>query len=240
MFRALLLTGIVIGLCGCGAETAAVATLGYIAPIGGDFTLDTDPATPQLERGQLDQVINIQIGAGWDQFYDTSFEVTGTTDLDDLAKACPQFTGMVVARSLTALIPENGKVCFKARFENESTLVLDDGRRLLRNFPLNLDVGSWVNVNDGSQLFRFDQVAGTTFSGCEMKDGKLTPVAGEFISSDIDNGVFASIKSLTVQRVSGEETYTGVFEGASGMRLQRGNAELLLQRQTAEPSCVAG
>lgn len=51
MFRVLLLTGMAIGLCGCGAETAAVATLGYIAPIGGDFTLDTDPATPQLERG---------------------------------------------------------------------------------------------------------------------------------------------------------------------------------------------
>ncbi len=240
MFRMLLLAAVVASLPGCGAETAALASIGYIAPIGGDFTLDTDPSTPQLERGQRSQVINIQIGPAWDQFYDTEFEVTGTTDVDDLSKICPQFTGLVAERNMTAFVPATGKVCFKADFDNESTLILDDGRRLLRNFPVNLDAGSWVNVNDGKQVFRFDQVVGTVFSGCELKVGAVTPVLGEFIAADIDNGVIASIKSLAVQRAAGAKTYSGTFEGASGIRLRLGKEEILLQRQMAEPSCAAG
>jgi hypothetical protein len=240
MLRTSLLAVVLLALQGCGAETAAIATIGYIAPIGGDFTLDTDPSTPQLETGGIGEVINIQIGPAWDQFYDTKFEVTGTTNLADLGAACPEFTGLVDERSLTAFIPATGKVCFSAHFDNESTLVLSDGRRLLRNFPVTLDVGSWVNINDARQVFRFDTVTGTAFSGCELKGSSITPVAGEFIEADIRNGVLASIKFLTVQRASGAENYSGFFEGASGLRLKSGRSEILLQRQRGEPTCTAG
>ena len=221
-------------LSGCGAETAALA-IGYIAPIGGDFNQDTYLATPQLEGNG--KVINIQIGAGWDQFYDTDFEVTGTTNLDGLVTSCPDFTGIVAMRNFTAFIPASGKVCFKGHFDNESTLVLSDGRRLLRNFPVDLKTGSWVNINRNSQRFKFDRVVGNTFSGCEIVSNVITPVVGEFVPSDINNGVTASITSLIVQRGTGSEVFSGQFEGASGIRLRSQGKEILLQRQAVEVAC---
>ncbi len=236
MIRKCKLAVVVALLSGCGAETAVVA-IGYIAPIGGDFTQDTDLSTPQLEAGAPKKFINIQIGDGWDQFYDTKFEVTGTTNLDGFDANCTAFTGLVSERSITSFIPGTQKVCFKGSFRNESTLELSDGRRLLRNFPLNLDSGSWVNINDVTQIFKFDRIVGNTFSGCEIAGSQVTPVIGEFISSDIDNGVLASIKSLVVQRASGTQLFTGQFEGASGIRLSSNGKQILLQRQKNEVLC---
>jgi hypothetical protein len=222
-------------LSGCGAETAVVASIGYIAPIGGDFNEDTDTTTPQLESSG--KVINIQIGDGWDQFYDTRFDVTGTTDLDGLIDSCSSFTGIVDQRHIDAFSSGSNSICFSGDFENESTLVLDDGRRLLRNFPIDLASGSWENIDNSKQLFKFDAVAGNSFTGCEIADNSITPVTGVFTASDINNGVLASIPQFTIQRSTGSEQYTGEFRGASGIILSSADKQIKLQRKDRISSC---
>ncbi len=237
MTRGIVLAWLAALLSGCGAETATVAAIGYIAPIGGDFTHDTDPMTPQLEAADPPETINIQIGDGWDQFYDTKFEVTGTADITGLPAGCEQFVGLVDERGISAFKTGTSTRCFDGEFLNESTLKLTDGRLLLRDFPVVLDAGTWVNIRDDRQQFVFDRVVGTSFSGCEIVNGHVTPVIGEFVASDIANGVLASVKSLVVQRAGGPESYSGTFEGASGIRLNGSGGEILLQRRNVVTKC---
>lgn len=222
-------------LAGCGAEALVLANLGFIAPIGGDFNEDADPSTVALE--QTGRVINIQIGDTWDQFYDSKFGVTGTTDLDSLA-ACASFTGEVKERTLTAY--PKGKPdtrCFTAEFENESVLLLNDGTRLMRNFPVDLTTGVWVNINNEDQLFKFESLIDTSFTGCEIFKGEKTPLAGLLTLPNIDAGIFATIDSLMVQRPHGGELFSGSFHGASGIRLNSGQDELRLERREIIASC---
>jgi hypothetical protein len=231
-----LLIGSVLIACG-GGELAVIATLGYIAPIGGDFNEDGDVDTPALEA--TGHAVNIQIGEGWNQFFDSEFEVTGTTDLEQYAAVCPEFTGEVSERNFTAFTQvDPSTVCFQGEFENESVLVLDDGTRLLRDFPIDLRTGVWVNINDENQLFKLEEDLGNnTIGGCEIVSGAVSPVVGSFVQSDVASGIIASIDSFTIQHDDEDLSFTGNFQGVSGIKLTNGETELLLERRDQTASC---
>ncbi|MGF1546753.1 MAG: hypothetical protein ACFCUG_05470 [Thiotrichales bacterium] len=232
--------------CGGGAEIV-LATLGFVAPIGGDFNEDGIPATPALDATGL--AINIQIGTGWNQLYDEKFVIVGFYGLSDKKSRCTAFNGDVNGRSVVAYEDDDqngvrGAQCFRGTFENESVLVLADGRRLLRNFPLDLTTGVWSDIRDSNRKFRFEQLLDPatpgsqgSFSGCELRGATVTAVQGVFTRSDVANAIFAGIDQLTIQRVAGDEIWSGAFVGNSGLRLTRGTQELLLERRAESASC---
>lgn len=224
------------GLPGCGGETLALASIGFIAPIGGNFNEDGDLSTTALEA--TGHVINIQIGTEWDQFYDTRFNVTGTTDLNQLELKCPEFSGTVDGKTLTAVSASDSTTeCFSATFANESRLILDDGTQLLRNFPINLSEGTWVNINRESQEFKFEQQFDNSFSGCEIENSVITPVNGTLTQADVSSGVLAAIPQLNIQKAKGSEIFQGKFEGSSGIVLKKSGKEIRLQRRKKESEC---
>ena len=231
--------------CGGGAGVAALANLGFIAPIGGDFTLDEDPSTLGLDISSgNEKSINIQIQTEpqtdeqWDNYFFESFEITGSNSDLLIGEECLNFNGTVRGFEVSAVSASDPEIlCFEGNFENEIVLRLSDGSRLMRReFFVDLTTGTWVNINDESQRFVFDS-SSNLFSGCEITANDTSIVTGELVDTDLNQGTVAFISELLVQRASGTQAYTGKLRGNSGLVLTSGDEEIRLERRDQESNC---
>ncbi len=246
-FAALSVATLLLGGCAGGAEVA-LATLGFIAPIGGTFSEDGDLTTPALDDTGFGITLNVDISVQQNPLYLTDFAVSGFNSLQDASDGCGNILGQITGTQVIAYEDKNGvrgAECFRGQFANANVLVLADGRRLLRNFSPDLTSGVWQDIRNSNRRFRFDEQvvpanagAQGSFAGCELAGSVITPVQGAYTASDVGNGVYPPrIDTFIIQRAAGGEIWSGEIVGLSGIRLTQGNRELLLERRNETASC---
>ncbi|HEY6133282.1 MAG TPA: hypothetical protein VIW70_04835 [Rubrivivax sp.] len=220
----------------CGGDVIAV--LGALGAAGGDFTLDANPATAQLETRLSDPGnpfsdplgINIQVDDGangglGENLFDESFPVR--VNSGSLGGAnCAGVTGRITGDRL-----DLGN-CFRGRYENVNRVVSDDGTVVLRfdSFSPNLSIGIWVDIQQTSRRIKFI----SNSAGCELKSGTPTgnAVTVEQVDSDASTGAIDSMKNF---RIGDRVWAQGEYVGASGLRLTGGQDTLELERRRDDP-----
>jgi hypothetical protein len=211
----------------CGGETLAV--IGAIGAAGGDFPLDANGATPQLEDspnpagGTYSLNIN-PVPFNDEYLFAESYDVRAGDSSALPGVVCNGVTGTMAGNRLD-LGP-----CFRGRYTNANRLVSDDGKTVLlyRDFEPKLDRGIWVDIRKPSRRFKFKDDK----NGCELKDGVLTGATVSLDQVDQD-GIYNSVTNFTV----GAEVWaTGAYVGASGLRLTGAPGKLELERRRDEPA----
>lgn len=213
--------------CGGGKVDEAEAT--FIGSAGGAWLADETPAQAGLQQrddcgsgGADDCFINIQpVGAR--SLFSDAFDVTFTSNLP----TCPGSGSGSVDGTRIAL-----GTCFTGRYRTINEAESDDGAtRLFFDVDaaaLDLPNGIWVEVEDERRRFKFSSAT----SGCEISAVGAPAVSVTVVPSQITNpaGPFeTTIGAFSIAGSTG--VWTGRFVGVSGMRLVRGDNELVLERR---------
>ena len=224
-----------LAACGGGEVLAIVSFLGSA---GGDWVVDDPVAAGFQQRldcgaaGDEGCFVNIQI-SGVRSLYATDFAVSYTGNLP----GCPSVArtdGTVRAQRIS--LPG----CFSGRYASINEAVSDDGsiRAYFDSEVPDLSTGVWVEIQRGERRFKFTAsplVRDTSdIAGCELTTPTPTPAAGAIAAADRAAGQLQTeITAFTV----GGVTWSGRFEGISGMKLTRGGEVLELQRRDLPGAC---
>ncbi len=228
----MVLAGIGLAACGGGAVIAVLGSLGVGA---GDYLVDANPATRTYEArtdcGAPDACsFSINPVTAARKYLERDYAVTVT---DSNFSACPVTTAGRVTDDRVA-IPG----CIVGRALSVNEIVSDDGlRRIFHNFDPELERGVWVDIQDDTHRFKFND----NFSGCEFVAGVKQPVAVTVEISDFGAPSpkvnATTIKSLVSQHRPGT-TYTGAFVSAGSVRLSGGGGVIELERRDLVANCL--
>jgi hypothetical protein len=226
-----------VAACG-GGEILAIVS--FIGSAGGDWRFDDAAAAGFQQRSNCGELrnelcfINIQRLEPRND-YATDFAVSYT---GNLVAGCPSGEPQDEAR-------EDGIVrgkrivlpgCFSGQYVTINEVVSDNGDRAFFDSELpDLTGGVWVEIQDGIRRFKFSTDNQGALAGCELTLPTRTPVTAiTIVPADLDSGrLQTEITDFTV----GGTTWSGRFEGMSGMRLTRGSEVLELQRRDLPDAC---
>lgn len=221
-----------IGVAACGG--AVIAVVGSLGIGAGDYLVDNNPSTRTYEArtdcGAPDACFfSINPVSAAQKYFERDYAVTVT---DSNFGPCPATTAGRVTDDRIA-IPG----CIVGRALSVNEIVSDDGlRRIFHNFDPELERGVWVDIQDDTHRFKFDDNS----SGCEFVAGvrQLVTVSVEIS----DYGATApkvsttTIKSLVSQHRPAT-TYSGVFVSAGSLRLSGGGGVIEMERRDVVASC---
>lgn len=231
-------------LAACGGGAALLALLPIVGPIGGSWSLDGDPGTPQLEAvaGESFNLDPVDFATYLTQ---SRYDVSG--EFSSASGACSgnnvEITGTVDADQV--VLRRAGNVeCLRARLVDIRTLEVSPTRRY-RNQTVRVDLPQheWINADDTTQRFKFtaaDDLGDgeppfnvATIAGCRrIGGGAPAPITGgELAGFNTLTGIGPVITGFTV---AGTNFGNGEFRGASEVEFGKsGGPKLILRRVPA-------
>jgi len=233
-------------IAGCGGGAALLATLPFVAPIGG-FWQSIDAADPTA-------TMSFSTPGGQNNLYGgttASYPVV----LNSASSACGaprtdlNLVGRFDGQSFTLGQTGAATSCLSGNFVDEMTIVLATGgagTRFRNQLGLQpqFEQGVWVNIDRTTQRLRFRNDAATangvtTQSGCEFDGSTLSgSVVVAFRQANPTLGQLLAIDSITITRSGGTETWTnGSLYGVSGLAIHAGGSTVSLERHNESPAC---